>query len=94
MPDILVEEVLNANLELAPVISASLAPTIELNGEISRDASVNYYTGAYTVTPQADSEVVLPTKMKMLTDDVTVFKVPYFETSNQYGDTVYIASEA
>ena len=51
------------------------------------------YTGDYTVTPQAHEDVILETNGKRMTDDVTVFRVPYFETSNIYGNTVYIASE-
>lgn len=55
------------------------------------DAEV--YDGEYEVTPQAHEEKILQTKNKRMTDDVTVMRVPYFETSNIYGDTVYIASE-
>ena len=51
------------------------------------------YDGAYEVTPQAHEEQILPTKNKRMTDDVTVLRVPYFETSNIYGNTVFIASE-
>jgi len=55
------------------------------------DAEV--YDGEYTVTPQAHEEQVLETRNKRMTDDVTVLRVPYFETSNIYGNTVFIASE-
>ena len=51
------------------------------------------YSGEYVVTPLAEEAVVLPTTNKILYDDVTVTKVPYFETSNTSGTTVYIASE-
>lgn len=52
------------------------------------------YTGAYTVTPKAYQEQVLPTAGCKLSQDVTVFQVPYFETANLFdGNTVYIASE-
>ena len=52
------------------------------------------YQGEYTVTPLAREAVVLPTTNKMLLDDVTVTKVPYYETSNQSGGkTAYIAME-
>ncbi len=49
------------------------------------------YEGEYEVTPKARESVVLPTQHKTLTEDVTVQKVPYFETSNDHGTTVYIA---
>ena len=51
------------------------------------------YDGAYEVTPKADSAVILPTKDRLLSKDVNVKKIPYYETSNQTGVTVYIASE-
>lgn len=50
------------------------------------------YSGPYEVTPKVD-EQTLPTKERYMNDDVTVYGVPYFQTSNEYGDTVYIASE-
>lgn len=55
--------------------------------------TVGDYEGDYDVTPKAYERVVLPTAHKLLDKNVTVQKVPYFETSNQYGDTVYIAKE-
>ncbi len=51
------------------------------------------YNGQYSVTPKANETVLLQTKNKILKDNVTVEKVPYFETSNDYGETIYIASE-
>lgn len=51
------------------------------------------YTGEYVVIPKAHKETVLETKDKTMADDVTVRKVPYYETSNQTGTTIYIASE-
>lgn len=51
------------------------------------------YDGIYDVTPEAHREVTLNTANTYLKKDVTVRKVPFFETSNRYGDTVYIASE-
>lgn len=52
------------------------------------------YAGPYEVTPKAWEAQILATDGLMMTDDVTVFKVPYYETSNIYdGKTVYIAEE-
>ena len=51
------------------------------------------YRGAYTVTPRAYNEVILDTNGKVMGDNVTVYRVPYFETSNPDGETVYIAAE-
>ena len=52
------------------------------------------YIGPYEVTPKAWDEQVLQTDGKMMTDDVTVFRVPYYETVNLFdGKTAYIAEE-
>ena len=55
---------------------------------------VTVYEGPYEVTPKAWNEQTLLTDGKLMTDDVTVFKVPYYETSNLFdGKTAYIAEE-
>lgn len=57
-------------------------------------APVPIYDGATEVTPKAHQEQVLPTSGKLVLNDVTVFEVPYYETSNLYdGLTAYIAAE-
>lgn len=69
---------------------------LEFDIESSQTIVVNHidadkYDGTYLVTPLANSEVVLETTGKMMEDDVTIKKVPYFETSNDAGGyTVYI----
>lgn len=54
-------------------------------GEIYRSGDYDYYAGEYVVTPQAWEETVLETEGLVLTDDVTVLRIPYFETSNLGG---------
>ena len=51
------------------------------------------YQGPYEVTPKAYEAQVLQTINKTLQNNVTVFKVPYYEVSNLSGKTVYIAEE-
>lgn len=51
------------------------------------------YTGSYEVTPKAYEEQILQTANKTMAQNVTVHEVPYYETPNTDGDTVYIASE-
>lgn len=43
-----------------------------------------YYEGAYEVTPRK-VEQVLATRNKSMSDDVTVFSIPYAEVSNLGG---------
>ena len=50
-----------------------------------------YYTGDYVVTPTMEQQS-LNTKDKILTNNVTVKKIPMYETTNlSGGTTVYIA---
>lgn len=51
------------------------------------------YTGDLTVTPKAFEEQILQTAFKTMPGNVVVLEVPYWETSNPNGQTVYIASE-
>lgn len=49
------------------------------------------YTGEYVVIPRS-FEQSLETAQRYLLEDVTVRKIPYFETSNESGTTVYIGT--
>ena len=51
------------------------------------------YEGEMIVTPKAHQVTVLPTKDRLVEDDISVLKIPYYETSNESGTTVYIADE-
>lgn len=92
-------------VDLADAISVDISEAI-IDVKISEDPDIDMdlgtfisleyasdYDGAYVVTPRAHSEVVLETMGKTLGDDITVQEVPYYETSNTNGTTVYIASE-
>lgn len=52
------------------------------------------YTGETQVIPRARDDITLPTRKKVLEDDITVKKVPFYSTSNEAGgNTIYIAKE-
>lgn len=51
------------------------------------------YEGAYVVIPMVDTEQTLLTADKIMSDDVTVRAIPYYETSNPYGKTIYIGED-
>ena len=61
-----------------------------IEGVIAKYTATVIYDGDYIVTPKANEEVVLETSNKLLTDDITVLEIPYYETSNVSGYTVYI----
>lgn len=51
------------------------------------------FTGDYEVTPRIQSQIV-PTKDKVMSDDMTVKAIPFYNVSNTSGGhTVYIGSE-
>lgn len=51
------------------------------------------YTGEYEVTPKVE-EQTMPTKDKVLLDDMTVKAIPFFNVSNTSGgSTVFIGNE-
>lgn len=61
---------------------------------IPNTPGLELYGGPYEVTPKAWEEQVLETEGKLMSDDVTVFRVPYYETINLFdGKTAYIAEE-
>lgn len=51
---------------------------------IQRGSSAEYYTGEYVVTPSVQ-EQILETRNKVMSNDVTVEEIPYYETSNEHG---------
>lgn len=51
------------------------------------------YEGEYEITPTVDAQT-MPTKDRLMEDDVTIKSIPFFEVSNTSGgSTVYIAKE-
>lgn len=48
------------------------------------------YDGPYEVTPAVDKQI-MPTDQKLMTDDMTINAIPYYDVSNTSGgSTVYI----
>lgn len=51
------------------------------------------YEGEYAVTPKVEAQT-LPTKEKVMVDDMTINAIPFFNVSNTSGgSTVYIGKE-
>ena len=88
---------LTLQVEKAPSLTLGLDNT-DLDLSIGTAINVTQlegdkYEGPYTVTPKADAVQTLETRAKTMEDDVTVLAIPYYQTGNLYGDTVYIGSE-
>lgn len=69
-----------------------IAGANNLRGIVSLSESVESYRGDYTITPKIKSQSI-KTKNKKMEEDVTVLAIPYYETSNLSGKTVYIGGE-
>lgn len=72
------------------------ATSATLHGTLSARTVIGaeLYEGAYAVHSEAHEVQILPTANKQLTKNITVEKIPYFETSNlSDGITAYIGSE-
>lgn len=90
-------EVRNAQKQSVDVGVAN-APTQEVNVKqdtiivpVYKDAPL--YEGEYEVTPKV-TEQVIPTKDKLLKEDMIVNSIPFFNVSNTSGGkTVYIGNE-
>ena len=66
-----------------------------LNGNITipPEVSVPNYQGEYVVTPKPFNDKVLQTNGFRMKDNLTVLKIPYHQTSNETGYTIYIGGE-
>ena len=72
-------------------ISASLQAVPEISGRLSvvTVTDAEPYEGEYEVLPRTDSQTI-PVKSKLMKRDLTVDPIPFYETSNPTGTTVYI----
>ena len=87
--------ILNGRLVCSGKLSGELSSPATLSGSLTvpSTAGIVAYDGEYEVTPTAYETQTLATQNKFMLDDVTVLAVPYYQTSNVSGDTVFIASE-
>lgn len=88
--DVLPERVIPRPIHVISVSDNVVRPIKIDTSSIIYDGDL--YEGPYVVTPKVSSQQ-LATAHKLMDKDVTVLEIPYFETSNQNGITVYIADE-
>ena len=74
-------------------ITGKLKTEDVVSGKIQLSGNLSIYNGDYTVTPSVEEQTLKTANKKML-EDVTVKKIPFYETSNlSGGNTVYIGNE-
>lgn len=83
--EVILEENATLNVELSS--SSSIGISVEIQTPHAVD--VETYEGEYEITPSV-SRQELETKNRLLSDDIVVKEIPYYETSNESGITIYI----
>lgn len=79
---------------LPPVTGADDGKVLTVAGGKWETKPLPLYDGAYSVTPSTTGAQTMRTAGKLMDADITVQKIPYFETSNTSdGVTVIIGSE-
>lgn len=94
--DIDISNLLHGDFNNGMMIEASLDILNNLHGEYGTYQEVvrgDVYEGETEVIPKAHNDVILLTRNKVVTSDITIFKVPTYETHNVSGTTFYIAEE-
>ena len=76
-------------------ISGSLTPSGTISSTLTiHSGDMPVYQGDYQVDPLVNNEVVLRTRSKIMSDDVTIRVVPRYITSNVAGgNTIFIGEE-
>ena len=88
------DAVLNGRVIANGSPSGRIHGTAFISGAIQAGLSdVPKYAGETTVTPKVGNESVLPTRDKIVKDDITVLKIPQFEVSNTSGGYTLIIGE-
>ena len=68
--------------------------TINIGFNIGSSSTTPPYQGEYEVTPKTYDEQTLQTVNKKMLKNVTIKKIPQFEVSNEYGNTLIIGEES
>lgn len=86
---------LKGTISSESTLSGKLSASGGLSGKLSMASTASYevYEGDYKVVPQAFNPQTLETADKLLKENIVVAEVPFIETSNESGLTVYIARE-
>lgn len=76
------------------VYNGTILAAKTLTGRLDIGTRLEVYENEYTATSRPFEEYELPTKSRFLVKNITVKKIPYFETSNTSGGTTaYIGTE-
>lgn len=85
--------VISGKLSAVEGLAAKLSDPGQLHGIIQKQKSYPQYTGETDIIPKAHQDQILETANKLVVQNIIVHEVPYEETHNESGTTVYIAKE-
>lgn len=71
------------------LLSGSIRPAVKLTGKIAIAVDHEYYVGEYEVTPKIEHQI-LETCDKLMSNDVMVKGIPFYEVTNPQGGTTFI----
>ena len=93
--DILIGTLTSTELEVLTGQLKSIENKDFLSGNIviPPEVPIPNYEEEYIVTPQPFNDEILETAGFRMAEDVTVLKIPYYQTSNETGYTIYIGGE-
>ena len=77
------------NNETVRIKTGSEAGAVKVHMAVA-PPKLDIYEGVYDVTPLPDSALELQTEHKLKERNVVVAQIPYYETHNESGTTVYI----
>lgn len=89
---------ITANINIDGTITGKISDKLQVSASISEANKVtanlnfpevvinsNIYDGEYIITPSTDTDQILETKNTYLDSNITVLKIPTYETSNEVG---------
>ena len=90
--DVLIGQLISQELNLQGSLSTNNI-LMEGNITIPPEIPTDIYEGEYTVVSKPFKTSEIPTQGLKMKENVVVLKIPYYETSNVSGYTVYIGGE-
>lgn len=96
---------MHGKIDQAGSITGNLNPSQQIKGNLNQSQQVkgkiqfphiippDVYDGETVIVPSSFSDKELETRGKMVKTDIVVKQIPYYETANETGKTIYIGNE-
>ena len=90
-----VDATIIGELKTSEMIVGTMTPIDIVSGDITipPEKYIDPYMGEYVIKSDPFKDEIYMTKNHSMTKNLTVLKIPYYETSNETGYTVYIGGE-